>query len=146
MGGFNILFLFDGSTPAPPYITASVSSIGLTYIEDSGPAESGTFRISAAGLRPVTGNITVTQSNPTNFELWDGSTWQSGPFTIPYTGGAISTTSIYKVRLKAGMAYGTYTETITLTGGGATAYVINVTGIVTRLPSFVYLSDYYYNY
>ncbi|MFB9090632.1 lamin tail domain-containing protein, partial [Flavobacterium paronense] len=118
-----------------PTITTSPNSFtGLTYVEGSGPsAESGTFSITASDLSPASGNITLTPSS--NIEVYDGSAWQSTAFTVGYSGGVLSTTSIYKVRLKAGLTAGSFSsESVGLSGGGTSA-TVNVSGSVTSLSS-----------
>jgi hypothetical protein len=99
--------------------TATLS--GFTYIQGSGPSASQNFTVSASNLSPAADNITVTGT--TNYEVSaDNSTW-TGSFTIPYTGGALSATTVY-VRLKAGLSAGTYNgENIAFSGGGATSSV-----------------------
>ncbi len=128
---FNKLILWDGPSYVPPYVVPSVPAIsGLVYEVGNGPsAGSSTFRILAAGLKPASGNITVTPS--ANIEVYDGSTWQSAPFTVAYTLGSIITPSIYRVRLIAGLPVAGYTETVTFSAGNAPNYVMPVTGAVT---------------
>lgn len=131
--------------PPPPYIVpyrgvSVVTSIsGLTYQEGEGPSnESFTFQILASGLTPASGNITVTPSS--NIEVWNGSAWTATAFNIAYTGGSLSTTAIYKVRLKSGLTPGTKTDTLSLSGADAPTFDIDVYGQVTMYP--VLLDEY----
>lgn len=119
--------------PPPPYIIFSRNSItGLNYKIGLGASSpSVQIKILADGLIPSSGNITVTPS--TNVEVYDGLVWQSVPFTVPYTLGIASTPNIYQVRLKAGLAIGSYHESVTLSGANAADFVLDVTGVVAAL-------------
>lgn len=134
---FDTLFLFDSTSYTPPYVAPSVTQInGLEYFLGSGPsAASATFSISARGLVPAAGNITVTPS--TNFEVFDGTTWKTTAFTIAYTDGRINTTSIYKVRLKAGLSVAVYSEAITFAAANAPTFSMPVNGEVMAIPTIV---------
>src|ERR1700749_1062139 len=85
--------------PPPPYIIATdgssnVTNIsGLSYVGVGPSSPSTTFNIMWAGLSPTSGNITVTVSS--NFEVFDGSTWNSTSFNIPYTTTNGQTSTIY---------------------------------------------------
>jgi len=119
--------------PTTPDITNTYSAFVYSYIQGNGPSlQSNTFSILGSSLSPTSGNIIVTPS--TNFEVYDGSTWQSSAFNIAYTGGTISTSSIYRIRLKAGLTANTYSENITINGGGASS-TIPVTGSVLSAPT-----------
>jgi len=125
----------DSSLPAPPYLIAFDNSvlrliIGLDYQQGLGPsAASQNFQILGDGLTPAAGNITVTPSS--NIEVFDGTIWRSTSFSIVYTGGSLTTGLIYAVRLKAGLPRGDYfSETLTLSGGVASPFVIQVFGEV----------------
>lgn len=125
--------------PPPPFIIAANSSSiitllnGMSYEFGFGPSnDSILFKIQALGLSPADGDITVTP--PSNFEFYDGSTWQNTPFTIPYTGGQINTLTIYKTRLKVGLSVNSYAQIVTLSGANASDFTIDVSGQVT--PGF----------
>jgi hypothetical protein len=127
--------------PPPPYIIATstsqiINSIsGLFYIEGFGPSnESGLFRIQSEGLTPSIGNITITPSS--NVEFFNGSVWQSTPFNLPYTGSSITTSLIYKVRIKAGLPHANYNETLTLSGGDAADFIISIHGSVILVQEY----------
>lgn len=126
---------FGITPPAPPFVIAATDTqivttiTGLTYEQGDGPSQDSIlFRIWADGLTAGPGNITVTPS--TNLEFWDGSSWSGSAVLIPYIGDGIFTAIIYKVRLKAGLSVNEYNETLTLSGPGATDFVIDVTGDV----------------
>lgn len=132
--------------PPPPYlIVANSSSIvtdiyGLTYIYSEGPSPaSQLFKIMAAGLVPATGNITITPSANLEISTNSGGSWQSTPVVIPFVGGAINTPTVYAVRLKAGAAVNTYTESITVSDGVSNVgdYIVTVHASVTVNNNFV---------
>ncbi len=114
----------------PPTFTLSTSSLtGFTYEEGSGPSAEQSFDLDGSGMDGS--DVTVTP--PTNYEisLSSGSGFQSTAITLSSYDG--STTPVY-VRLKAGLAVGTYNgETIDITGGGADAVSVTCDGEVTPL-------------
>jgi len=127
------------SSTVTPVITASPSTLnGFVYAINAGPSDSQSYNLSAADLTPASGNITVTPSTSYEISL-DNSTFSSSALTVPYTGGALSATPVY-VRLKAGLAAGTYTgEMIANSGGTATTANVTCNGVVeapasTTLP------------
>lgn len=129
--------------PPPPYIIAAnntqiINSItGLTYQQAAGPSTpSAVFKIMASGLTPAIGDITATPS--TDFEVYDGTIWQSSPFMVAYTGGAINTALIYQVRLKAGLTINNYNEIVTLSGADAPNFDITINGSVTANNAFMF--------
>lgn len=122
--------------PPPPYIVAfrintvleEVSAPG--YDQGDGPgAESETFQILAEGLFPDAGNATVTPG--TSIEVWNGTAWTGSPFTIPYTSGTLTTSQVYKVRLKAGLVEGNIDDTLTLSAANAQDFIMSVTGTIS---------------
>jgi hypothetical protein len=128
--------MVSGSVVGMPLISTTPSSYsGLTYIEGAGPSSaSATFAINANYLLPASGNVTLTPS--TNIEIYDGTTWQSAAFTVAYTAGTLSTSSIYQVRLKAGLTSGAYaSEYVAIFGGGASVYSLLISGSVTSANS-----------
>ncbi|MFT3681078.1 MAG: MBG domain-containing protein [Ferruginibacter sp.] len=115
----------------PSLSSTSTSISNLTYTFGSGPsAASSSFDITGSNLTGAPGNITFTKSN--NIEVYDGSTWQTANFTKPYSSASFSATG-YQVRLKAGLAVGTYSsESLVVSGGGVSSNLtINVSGSVT---------------
>jgi len=115
---------------ASPSLTASPTSLtGFTYEEGSGPSSNQTFTISGSNL-VGSGNLTVTGS--TNYEVsTDGSSY-SASVTYPFASGVITSQpqTVY-VRLKSGLSAATYnSETITVSGGGATDETVNCDGEV----------------
>jgi hypothetical protein len=112
-----------------PTITATGDISGVTYAEGSGPSANDNFTIAATSLCPAAGNITVAAA--TNFEVsTTGTGGWAASVTYPYTGGALSTTTVYS-RLKTGLVGGAYSENITISGGGATSVTVPASGTVT---------------
>ncbi len=141
---YEFLFLFgDARTFVPPYIRTSVYSIsGLTYDSTGVPVPSSAFSIIARGLIPASGNITVTPSS--NIEVYDGSAWNQAPFTVAYSGGGLTSQSIYQVRLANGLTPGSYTESVVFSGANASNYTLPVTGAVSAVSNDVAIYEYYH--
>lgn len=116
-----------------PTITSDQASItGFTYAFGQGPSARQSFIVNGSNLAS---DITVSAS--ANWEIstnqtYDGanvSPWNS--ITLAKTlGNAVNNNKIY-VRLKSGLAIGTYTGTITLSSTSATPVVISLNGTVT---------------
>lgn len=104
------------SLASSPLITLTPTSLsGFTYVAGAGPSGVQSFSVSGINLTGAPGNITVTA--PTNYEINDGNGWVS-TFDIPYATSTLGSTNV-DVRLKAGLAVGTYNgEIITVAGGG----------------------------
>jgi hypothetical protein len=115
-------------------LTVSKTTItGFTYYFGQGPSVSQSYTISGTALTGYPGNITITQAK--NLELSTNNTTFSTSLTIPYTSATLASTTIY-VRLKSGLAVGSYTgATISNSGGGATSVVISCSGSVVTAPS-----------
>ena len=109
-----------------------------TYFNSTGSYnsvdESTSFNIFGERLTPDSGNITV--SIPNNFEVFDGTVWQSTSFTIPYTSGSLNTGGIYKIRIKNNLSTGIYMDAVTISGGG-TQTSVSIIGEVTTPSSNV---------
>ncbi len=127
------------AAPPPPYIIASTALItGMNYNAGSGPsAASVSFNISALGLTPAAGNITVTPPSAYEISSNNGAAWQSTPILIAYTGGAVTTPTTYKVRLKAGLSGGNYNQNVVLSGADAPSFNIACYGTVAVVSEFI---------
>ncbi|WP_247231722.1 lamin tail domain-containing protein [Telluribacter sp. SYSU D00476] len=116
------------STPVGPSIETNPAALtgtnALYYVEGCGPA-SKTFTVTGRNFSVESGSITIASSNP----LFTVSTT-----TIPFSGSGVSGAEV-TVQLAAGSSEGTYSGTITLTGGGATLEV-PVSGIVNSNSPF----------
>lgn len=118
------------SSGSSPTITLSTSTLtGFTYLVGNGPSSEQSFTVEGSNL---TNDITVTA--PTNYEIstgTGGSFVPTSPITLAQSGGSVTTTTIY-VRLKAGLAIGSYNdEEITASSTGAASKTIICSGSVT---------------
>ncbi|MFZ1279765.1 MAG: T9SS type A sorting domain-containing protein [Ignavibacteriaceae bacterium] len=109
-------------------LTATPSSLsGFEYIVGAGPSTSQSYSLTGSSLSPASGNITVTGS--TNFEVSLNNSTFSGNVNISYAGGALASTPVY-VRLKLGLAAGTYNGELVVNSGGSTTANVTCNGAV----------------
>lgn len=128
-----------GQTSNPIVNVTPTSLTGFTYVVDNGPSTQQSFSVSAINL---TANLTVTAA--TDFEIstvaGTGFTAQN-TITLTPVNGAIDT--IIYVRLKAGLAEGTYTnENIVVASTGVTSVNVVCSGQVTGNQPPVPTGDY----
>lgn len=115
-----------------PTISVSPAVLnGFSYNINEGPSTSKTYTLSGALLTPAAGNLTVSPS--TNYEIsLDNSTFSAVPLNVPYSASTLASTTVY-VRLKAGLAAGSYNgELIGNAGGGATTVNVTCNGLVAN--------------
>lgn len=120
----------DGSVSAPPpVLTVSPTSLtGFTYFQGNGPSNSQFYNLSGTNLTGFPDNITITGS--TNYEVSTDNATFAGAVTVAYTSATLTATPIY-VRLKAGLAAGSYnSEIIANSGGGASTKNVTCSGSV----------------
>lgn len=137
------LHVFEATSPM---IAANPTSLaGFTYQAGSGPSAEKSFSVSGSNL---TGNISIVP--PTNFEISivSGAGFTpANPVVLQHTGGTVEATAIY-VRLKAGLAIGTYNnELIAITSTGAATVNVSCNGSVTpvvALPLSINSMSYTY--
>lgn len=115
----------------PTLLLSQNSLSGFTYEFGSGPSPSQSSSLSGTALTPSSGIITITGT--ASYEVSTDNLAFSNSVTIPYISGALSTTSFW-VRLKAALAIGTYTENISISGGGAMVQYLYCTGTVSTPP------------
>lgn len=116
------------SVPTGASITVAPSSLsGFNYTEFSGPSAEQTFAVSGSNL---TDDITV--SAPSGYEISTVSSSGFGAAVLltPNGSGNVASTTIY-VRLKAGLAAGTYNQTLTAASTTATTQNVSLNGSVT---------------
>lgn len=102
---------------------------GFTYRSGTGPSVSQSYLMSGTTLSPAAGNITVTGNS--NFEVSSNNTSFGNTATIAYTSSALASTPVY-VRMKAGLAEGSYSGSLVAnTGGGSPAVNVTCSGTVT---------------
>jgi hypothetical protein len=142
-GGGSESVSLSGAVTAPvgATLTATPSSTSiLNYVDSAGPSTAVQIQLTGFNLSPASGNITIPAS--TNIEVSTTSAttgFSTAGATIPYAGGALASTNIW-IRLKAGLAIGSYSENIVLTGGGASATitgsgVVSDWDIITLVPA-----------
>lgn len=117
-------------TTEAPFITVAPTTLsGFTYLEDEGPSQILSFTVSGSNL---TNDVTITPG--ADFEISSEGGENFDPITGftnigPEIFNAGGTKDIY-VRLKAGLAVGTYNENIEITSTGADNKVVTCSGIV----------------
>ncbi len=117
-----------------PAITVSVATLsGFSYIVGAGPSTSMYFTVSGTYL---TDDIEVTA--PTNYEISDDDATFTGSITLTAAKLDVAETTLY-VRLKAGLAIGSYAENLTVSTAGATDETIALSGdVLTDDIPFLY--------
>ncbi|MDO5607766.1 MAG: hypothetical protein Q4G08_04830, partial [Capnocytophaga sp.] len=111
-----------------PTLTVTPAKLeNLDYEETKGASDYKTFTLSGENLSPESGNLTLTI--PSDFEISVNGIVYSQTHTLNYTSGTVSET--VQVRLAAGLAVGTYSGAIEISGGTATATKVDVSGEVT---------------
>ena len=119
-------FIISGTTVlagSPSLIVTPPSlSFGTANVNTS---RDRTFSISGTLLSPVSSSIAITA--PTGFSISRTSgTGYSSSINVPYTGGTLSNTTIYTRFTPTAVA--SYSDSISVYGGGASAQKIAVTG------------------
>lgn len=125
-----------------PTLTVTPSVLNnFSYNINEGPSASKTYTLSGAMLEPAAGNIAVTPS--TNYEIsLDNSTFSAAPLNVAYIANTLANTTVY-VRLKAGLAAGTYNgELISNAGGGATTANVTCNGLVANPATHLAFSNF----
>ncbi|OIP84803.1 MAG: hypothetical protein AUK44_01490 [Porphyromonadaceae bacterium CG2_30_38_12] len=121
--------------PAPVVVTVSKTSLSnFNYSEGAGPSTIQSFNVSGTGL---TSNIVL--SAPANFEISSttGTSFSGqSSLTITQNAGKATLNNIY-VRLKAGLAMGTYDSKITISTTGIADKEVNVAGYVIEATALI---------
>ena len=136
--------------PVPTIYNAISFLSGFIYTYGAGPSGIQSFVVKASGL---TADVTVTP--PTNFEISkNGTTFQLTPLTLSRNGTVLTSDTIVYVRMKSGLAVGTYgplassvvltttnatTESVACTGQVVAANTPQLLTSVTLLSGFGYL-------
>ncbi|GAB4319050.1 MAG: hypothetical protein Kow00127_11190 [Bacteroidales bacterium] len=118
-----------GLAPAPassPTVQVNPASLsGFGYSVGNGPSASQSFDVTGSNL---TADITITP--PADYEISsDNVTFQSTAITLTQSDGSAGPATYY-TRLKAGLATGTYNESITVSSTGATSLQVSLEGSV----------------
>lgn len=111
-----------------PKLTVSVSALsGFSYTVGAGPSSAQSYTLTGFNLA---GNP-VTVTAPSNYEVSQNNTTFSSSLTFT----SLTTTTIY-VRLKAGLAVGSYNNALVVNeGGGAANVEVTLSGSVTAAPA-----------
>jgi hypothetical protein len=105
----------------------------FTYVYGFGPSASQTVTITGSGLIPASGTLIINESE--HYEVSSDNISFGSSASVGYSQGALSGVNAY-IRLKAGLAVASYnTETIQISGGGASNVVISCNGSVTAASS-----------
>jgi fibronectin-binding autotransporter adhesin len=117
-------YLVSGATPTIT-LGGSLIAVDTTYGSPSGSPTS--FTVSGSDLTPASGNLTVEALSGYEYSATSGGTYSS-TLTIPYTGGALSSSNVYvRLAATATVAGSPYSGNITVSGGGATSQNIATT-------------------
>jgi hypothetical protein len=122
-------------------ISCSPSSLSFGYAPVSGISAVQSFVVSASGLTPAAGNLTVATTAPFEISLNSTSGFSTSALTIPYTGGSAAGTTVY-ARFHPTSA-GTYSNNIVVTGGGAPTANDAVTGTTVYSPCVPQFNNFY---
>ena len=125
----SIVITYEPSTTPNLSITGTFNN--FSYVEGNGPSTSQSVSISGTNLD----NSAVNVSAPTNYEV---SLTNANDFAdskqISYSGGSFTSQAVY-VRLKSGLASGSYTgSNLTVSGGNASAANVALNGSVVPPP------------
>ena len=119
-------------TPVALITSSSVNLSGYSYIVGAGPSTSQSFTFTGDNLTGFPSNITITGS--TNYEVSTNNSSFSASITYPYTSSTLTAQTVY-VRLKTGLSAATYTENITISGGGVSPSItVSNSGSVLVAP------------
>ena len=103
-------------------LTGPLGAVNTTY--GTASATPTSFTVSATGLTPASGNLAVAALSGYEYSTTSGGTYSS-TLSLPYTGSALSSTSVF-VRLAKAASVGSspYSGNISVSGGGATVATI----------------------
>ncbi|MBK9290217.1 MAG: T9SS type A sorting domain-containing protein [Bacteroidetes bacterium] len=130
-GGIDNILVINLNTTNTPVLAVNPTTLsGFSYIEGQGPSQAQTYTITGEFLEG-SGNINVTA--PAAYEISLNGTNYSQSLNLPFAGGIITGQPVsISVRLKAGLAVGTYNnQTITHNGGGAAEKTVSLNGEVS---------------
>ena len=118
-------------TPTLTVVPGGTLTVPTTTAGTAGTAAS--FTVSGSNLTPASGNVTLAlTSTPAGIQFRNATaagTFGTGNIVIAYTGGAFAAQTI-EVRFASTATAGSYTGSIAITGGGATAVNVPLSGTV----------------
>ncbi|MBS1738653.1 MAG: hypothetical protein JSS98_18900, partial [Bacteroidetes bacterium] len=116
--------------PTPTLTATPISLSGFTYQSGYWASSPQSYNISGTNLTGFPGNIVVTP--PTGYEVSSSSGGSySASLNVPYSSATLTSTPVW-VRLKSGLAIGTYSGNVANVGGGASTQNVALTGSVTK--------------
>ena len=130
--GTNRYFVLAQGVPTIALSTSTLS--GFSYPYGTGPSSEKTFTVRGNSLST---NITLTAATDYEISTTSGVSFvATSPISLAISGAAVPTTTIY-VRLKAGLAIGSYStsELITASASGATSKTVTCSGTVGNAPT-----------
>lgn len=112
-------------------LSASVSSLnGLSYQSEAGPSVSQSFSITGEDLDGT--DVVIELPSGSDFEISQSETGTySNTITLTNYDGSPELTF---VRLKSGLPVGFYADQVSISGGGASAIIVDLGGEVSALP------------
>ncbi len=128
------------TTATPTILVSQLALNGLNYNVGSGPSGSQVYNLSASNLSTASGNITITGT--TDYEVSKDNSSFSASQTVLFAGYSLASTPVY-VRLKTGLAQGSYLgETIANSGGGAATVNVTSNGTVSSAQAGIALGQW----
>ncbi len=114
-----------------PTITVTPTSLtALNYLFGNGPSTSQSFNVSGTNLLLAPSTLLVTGS--TDYEVSADNITFGATANIPYATATLTATPVY-VRLKVGLAVGSYnSESVITSGGGAVSQTVTCSGTVSN--------------
>lgn len=126
---FNNFRVFGTLTAPAPTINLSPATLNGFNTDSSRASTSQSFQLSGNNFTN-SGNLLVNASG-TAYEVSTNNTTFSNQLNVAYGAGNLAATTLH-VRLKSGLANGTYSQQIPVSGGGASTVSLNVNGTVSR--------------
>lgn len=124
---------FTPGVAPSPYIVATDSVVAVAgYVVGAGLSLGSKFILQGQYLSPTSGSVTVTA--PTDYEvsITSANVGFSGAVSIAYSAGTMPQRNVW-VRLKAGRAIGSYSQIVSVSGGGA-GTTVDLSSTVTAAP------------
>lgn len=108
-----------------PTLTVNPTTLsGFTYVLGSGPSSSQSYDLSGTNLTGAPGTINI--SAPADYEVSNDNITFGAITAIPYSSATLTATPVY-VRLRSGLAAGTYNGELAANTGGGVSTAVNVT-------------------
>ena len=126
---FNNFRVFGTLTAPAPTINLSPATLNGFSTDSSRASASQRFQLSGNNFSS-SGNLLVNASG-TAYEVSTNDSTFSAQLNLAHAVGNLAASSVY-VRLKSGLANGSYNQQIAISGGGANSVNLNVNGSVNR--------------